>query len=88
MIDSLQKTVKEAGDKLSDDDKKTVEDACASAKTELESGDNERIKAAYEKLTADVQPVIAKMYQQAQGGGNPNGGDNGGNGDDTEFRQH
>ena len=83
MIDSLEKTVKEAGDKLSDDDKKLVEDAVAKAKTELESGDNDRIKAATETLQTEIQPVIAKMYQQA--GGNPAGG---GDGDDTEFRQH
>jgi molecular chaperone DnaK len=85
MIDSLEKTVKEAGDKLSDDDKKTVEDAIAKAKTELESGDNERIKAALDTLQQDVQPVIAKMYQQAQGAGAS--GDSS-NGDDTEFSQH
>ena len=84
MIDSLEKTVKEAGDKLTDDDKKTVEDAVAKAKVELESGDNDRIKAAAETLTKDIQPVIAKIYQQTQGG-NPN---NGGNPDDTEFNQH
>ncbi len=83
MIDSLEKTVKEAGDKLSDDDKKLVEDAVAKAKTELESGDNDRIKAATETLQTEIQPVIAKMYQQA--GGNPAGGSDG---DDTEFRQH
>ena len=38
-------------------------------------------------LAKDVQPVVAKIYQQAQGaagqGGNPEGGDG-----DTEFRQH
>lgn len=86
MIDSLEKTVKEAGDKLSEDDKKVVEDAIASAKTELESGDDDRIKAASEKLQQDIQPVIAKMYQQAQGAaGNST---DGGNGDDTEFNQH
>ena len=64
-----------------------MEDAIASAKAELESGDNDRIKAAFDKLQSDVQPVVAKMYQQAQGaaGGNPG---NGGNGDDTEFTQH
>jgi molecular chaperone DnaK len=89
MIDSLEKTVKEAGDKLSDDDKRVVEDAVAKAKTELESGDNDRIKAATETLQKDIQPVIAKIYQQAQGAqGNPADGGNGGNGDDTEFRQH
>jgi molecular chaperone DnaK len=86
MIDSLEKTVKEAGDKLSEEDKKTVEDAIAKAKTELESGDNDRIKAAFDTLQKDVQPVIAKMYSQAQGAaGAENNGDNG---DDTEFKQH
>lgn len=89
MIDSVEKTVKEAGDKLTEDDKKVCEDAVAKAKTELESGDNDRIKAAYEQLTKDIQPVIAKMYQNAQGAaGNGGEGGNGGNGDDTEFRQH
>ncbi|MDE5666626.1 MAG: molecular chaperone DnaK, partial [Clostridia bacterium] len=72
-------------DKLSDDDKKTVEDAVAKAKTELESDDNDRVTAAIETLAKDVQPVVAKIYQQAQGAaGNPNGGDDG----DTEFTQH
>lgn len=87
MIDGLEKTLKDAGDKLSAEDKKLVEDAVAKARTELESGDDARIKAAMETLTNDVQPVIAKIYQQAGGQGNPNGG-NGGNGDDTEFSQH
>ena len=86
MIDNLEKTVNEAGDKLSPEDKKTVEDAIAKAKTELESNDNDRIKAALETLTKEIQPVIAKMYQQA-GGGNP-GGDGGNPGGDTEFNQH
>ncbi len=82
IIDSLEKTVKEAGDKLSDDDKTTVENAVAKAKAELESGDNDRIKAAIDTLQNEIQPVIAKMYQQAGGAPNPDGGD------DTEFRQH
>ena len=87
MIDSLEKTVKEAGDKLSEEDKRTVEDAVASAKTELESGDNDRIKAASETLTQKIQPVIAKIYQQAQGAAGNNDG-NGGGDDGTEFSQH
>jgi molecular chaperone DnaK len=87
MIDSLEKTVKEAGDKISDDDKKVVDDAIAKAKTELESGDNDRIKAAFDELQKDVQPVIAKLYSQTQGAaGGPNGGQS--DGGDTEFRQH
>ena len=86
MIDSLEKTVKEAGDKLTEDDKKTVEDAVAKAKAELESGDNDRIKAASETLTREIQPIVAKIYQQAQGAAG--GSSNGGNPDDTEFNQH
>ena len=76
-----------AGDKLSEEDKRTVEDAVASAKTELESGDNDRIKAASETLTQKIQPVIAKIYQQAQGAAGNNDG-NGGGDDGTEFSQH
>ena len=85
MIDSLEKTLKEAGDKLSEEDKTIVENAISKAKGELESGDNDRIKAAIETLQNEIQPVIAKMYQQA--GGNP-GGNPGGCDGDTEFNQH
>ena len=90
IIDSLEKTVKEAGDKLSDEDKTTVENAVAKAKTELESGDNDRIKAAIDTLQNEIQPVIAKMYQQGAAGaqGGANGGNGSDGGDDTEFRQH
>jgi molecular chaperone DnaK len=86
MIDSLNKTISEAGDKIAEEDKKVVEDAIAKAKTELDSNDNDRIKAAFEDLQKEVAPVISKLYQQGQAGqgGTPNGG----NGDDTEFSQH
>jgi molecular chaperone DnaK len=86
MIDSLNKTISEAGDKIAEEDKKVVEDAIAKAKTELDSNDNDRIKAAFEDLQKEVAPVISKLYQQGQAGqgGTPNGG----SGDDTEFSQH
>ncbi len=84
LIFQVEKTVKDSGDKLTDEDKKIVEDAVASAKVELESGDNDRIVSATEKLSNDVQGVFAKLYQQAQqsAGSNPN--DDG----DTEFHQN
>ncbi len=86
LIFQVEKTVKDSGDKLTDEDKKIVEDAVVSAKVELESGDNDRIVAATEKLSNDVQGVFAKLYQQAQqaAGANPNGDDDG----DTEFHQN
>jgi molecular chaperone DnaK len=67
-IFSVEQTLKEAGDKLTDEDKNTVQAAVSSAKTELESGDDARITAAHEALMNAVQPVFTKLYQQAQGG--------------------
>jgi molecular chaperone DnaK len=84
MIFSVEQTMKEAGDKLDENDKSTLQAAIDAAKTELASEDDDRIKAAYDKLMQDVQPVFAKMYQAA-GGANP-GADPNANGD-TEFHQ-
>ena len=89
LIFSVEQTIKDSGDKLSDDDKKTLQDAVDEAKKELESDDEERYNAAMEKLSSTIQPVIAKMYQQA--GGAPNagpadGGSDGGDGGE-EFHQ-
>ena len=84
LIFQIEKTVKDSGDKLTDEDKTVVENAVKEAKVELESGDNDRIVKATEKLSNDVQGVFTKLYQQAQqsaGAGNPN--DDG----DTEFHQ-
>ena len=85
MIFSVEQTMKEAGDKLDDNDKTTLQAAIDAAKAELASEDDDRIKAAYDKLMQDVQPVFAKLYQQAGGaqGANPNAGGD----DDTEFHQ-
>ena len=76
--------MKEAGDKLSDEDKATLQSAVDAAKKELESEDDERIKAAFDTLQNAVQPVFAKMYQQAQAAGAQGAPDGS---DDTEFHQ-
>ena len=85
MIFSVEQTMGEAGDKLDDSDKATLQAAIDAAKTELASDDDDRIKAAYDKLMQDVQPVFAKLYQ-AQGGANPDMGGTTDDGD-TEFHQ-
>jgi molecular chaperone DnaK len=85
-IFSVEQTLKEAGDKLTDEDKNTVQAAVDSAKTELESGDDARITAAHDALMNAVQPVFTKLYQQAQsqaGGANGTGGTDG----NEEFHQ-
>ncbi len=80
LIFSIEKTLKENGDKLSDDDKQTLEESIKSAKDALSSDDTDQIKQATEKLSNDAQSVFAKIYQQAQAG-QP------GQDSDTEFHQ-
>ena len=89
LIFTVEKTVKDSGDKLSEEDKATVEAAVKEAKDELASDDNDRIVKATEKLSNDVQGVFSKLYQQAQGAANAgNAGAQGGADDDTEFHQN
>ena len=88
LIFSIEKTLRENGDKVSEDDKAKLEEALKSAKEDLNSGDNDKIKAATEKLSGEAQGVFAKIYQQAQqanGGGDA--GDGGAAGGDAEFHQ-
>ena len=88
MIFSCEQTMKEAGDKLDENDKATLQAAIDAAKKDLESEDDEVVKAAYETLMNSVQPVFAKLYQQQAGaqGGPDMGPDMGGAGD-GEFHQ-
>ena len=84
LIFTVEKTVKESGDKLTEEDKAKVESAVAKAKEELASNDNDRIVKATEELSNEVQGIFSKLYQQA----NPNGQDPNANGaGDTEFHQ-
>jgi molecular chaperone DnaK len=61
-IYQLEKTLKDAGDKLPADKKTTIETAIADAKKDLESNDGDRMKAAMEKLSK----VGAELYAEAQ----------------------
>ena len=58
----LEKTLKDAGDKIPADLKTKFETAISDAKKDLESNDTDRMKAALENL----QKVGAELYQQAQ----------------------
>jgi molecular chaperone DnaK len=61
-IYQLEKTLKDAGDKMPAGIKSKGEAAIADAKKDLESNDSDRMKAALEKITA----VGAEIYQEAQ----------------------
>ena len=83
MIFSCEQTMKEAGDKLDENDKATLQSAIDAAKADLASDNDDTIKAAYETLMNSVQPVFAKLYQQNAGAQGPDmGGADGG-----EFHQ-
>lgn len=89
LIFSIEKTLRENGDKVSEEDKTKLEEAIKSAKEDLNSDDPDRIKSANEKLSQEAQGVFAKIYQQAAAENAQNSGENGqdGNSDDTEFHQ-
>ncbi len=88
LIFTIEKSIKDVGDKLTDEDKAKLEESVKEAKVELESNDNDRIVKATEKLSNESQTIFAKVYQQANPNGDPNNAGNGGaeNGD-TEFHQ-
>ena len=82
LIFTIEKSMKELGDKLTDEDKAKLDEELKTAKEELASNDNDRIVKATEKLSEASQGIFAKIYQQQ----NPNGA-GAPNDDGTEFHQ-
>ncbi len=68
-IYQIEKTLKEAGDKLPAEKKSKIESAIAEAKKDLESDDAARMKSAQEKLTALGAELYAEAQQAAQAAG-------------------
>jgi molecular chaperone DnaK len=66
MIFTTDKTIKDLGDKVSDDEKQKAEAAKEELKTALEAGDLDQIKEKKEKLEEQVQQLSVKMYEQMQ----------------------
>ncbi len=69
LVYGLEKLLKESGDKISEDDKKKLEEAIEKAKKDFESDDLEVVKKAIDELTNASNGIVSKMYQSA----NPNG---------------
>jgi molecular chaperone DnaK len=69
----VEKTLKDAGDKIPADKKKPVEDALAALKDALKGGDIAAIKAKEDALMKAMEPVAQAMYasQGAAGAGTP-----------------
>ncbi len=90
MIFQTEKSMNDLGDKLTDADKSPVNDAIATLKKTIESGDTEKIKADTEALQKAFYPIAEKIYKEQQAnGGADMGADAGTAGDgniyDTDF---
>ncbi len=69
LIFNTEKTLKELGDKISNEEKSKVEAELENLKKTLEGKDTEAIKLATEKLTSVFYEITEKLYKNA----NPNG---------------
>jgi len=65
LVNTIDKTLKELGDKISDADKKDLENKTKELREALTGDDIEKIKEKTDKLTEALQKVSAVIYQQA-----------------------
>ena len=74
MVYQTEKTINEMGDKITEEEKKSIEDAKEALKEALKGEDLEAIKAKQEELQKQIYAISEKLYQaaaaaqQAQGG--------------------
>jgi molecular chaperone DnaK len=78
LVYQTEKSLKDLEGKISDDDKKKVEDAKDELKHALEANNPEEIKEKTQKLTDVFSEVSTKLYQQAGAQGGPDMGANAG----------
>jgi molecular chaperone DnaK len=72
LIYTIEKTLKEHGEKVEAATKKQVEDAVVEARKHLDSGDADELQKATEQLTSASNKMAEQMYKTA--GSQPNGG--------------
>jgi molecular chaperone DnaK len=79
LVYNTEKTLKDLGDKVTNEEKAKIEAEIANVKKTLEGTDTEAIKNATEKLTQEFYKISEKLYSQqstnngATGGQNQNG---------------
>ena len=65
LIYQSEKSLKENGDKVSEEEKKKIEDAIAEAKTKLDSDSVDEMNQAVEKISQASHGLAQKMYEEA-----------------------
>jgi molecular chaperone DnaK len=79
-IHTVEKALKDVGDKISDDEKKAASEAVAAVKTAMSGDDREEIERKTQALEQASTALLQKMYEQsaaAAGGGSDTGGASG-----------
>lgn len=66
LILGLEKTMRENGDKITEEDKKKLTEALEKAKEEIKVDDKDKIMKAIDELSKSSQDVITKLYQASQ----------------------
>jgi molecular chaperone DnaK len=82
-IHTVEKALKEVGDKISEDEKKAATEAVAAVKTAMSGDDREEIERKTQALEQASTALLQKMYQQSAAGAD-GGGDTGGASGHTE----
>jgi molecular chaperone DnaK len=78
-IHTVEKALKDLGDKISEDEKKAATEAVAAVKTAMSGDDRDDIERKTAALEQASSAIMQKMYQQsAGGGGTGSAGDAGG----------
>src|SRR5580658_3673462 len=77
-IHTVEKALKDLGDKISDDEKKSANDAVAEVKAAMSGDDREDIETKTQALEQASTALLQKMYQQSAGGGGAGGGSDAG----------
>jgi len=65
LIYSVEKTLKESGDKVSEDEKNKITEDIKDLKAALEEDDTEKIKSNIEKLTTSSHKLAEEIYKKA-----------------------
>jgi molecular chaperone DnaK len=70
-VHTVEKALKDVGEKLSDDEKKPANDALAALKAAMSGDDREDIDRKTTALEQASAPVLQKTYEQSAGGAGP-----------------
>ncbi len=84
LINATKKTLEEAGDKATPEEKSAIEAAVKEAEEALESNDKDKIDAATQKITEASGSLAQKMYAEAEKAQQAEGGADGASADAGE----